>query len=139
MNVTQWYCTFNSVVLHMFKSTIIGFIYYQYTKISHTNQTTDVKLKCLNNKFPFYSIVFSFTYLGRKKISPTSHGKDKFNRGNCKLIKDTNRNIAYGCAIVSILAFKRRDLFPSKVKQNFINVSRGAKQKMKASNITWNL
>ena len=85
---------------------VIGFIYYQYTKISHTNQTTDVKLKYLNNKFPFYSIAFSFTYLGRKKISPTSHGKDKFNRGNCKLIKDTNKNIGYGYALVSILAFK---------------------------------
>ena len=49
----------------------------------------------------------------RTKLSKLSYGKNKFNEGNYKHIKEANRDVAYGYGIAAALSFKESSFFPS--------------------------
>ncbi|KAI8490282.1 hypothetical protein Bbelb_320200 [Branchiostoma belcheri] len=51
--------------------------------------------------------------LKRKKIKKETYGKDKFKDNNLQLIREANRDVAYGYGLSAVLEFRQSDMFPS--------------------------
>ncbi|XP_078591192.1 uncharacterized protein LOC144870649 [Branchiostoma floridae x Branchiostoma japonicum] len=51
--------------------------------------------------------------LKRKKVKQETYGKDKFKENNLQLIREANRDVAYGYGLCAVLEFEDSDHFPS--------------------------
>ena len=62
-------------------------------------------------------MIFCISFFqGRKKITPRSYGKDEFNEGNYTLIKEANRDVAYGYGIAAVLSFRQSSFSSSQIE-----------------------
>ena len=94
------------------------FHYYHITMIYHTNQMTDVKQKCLNNKFTFFHCILIHIFR-QEKMTPRSYGKDKFCQGNYKLVESFHFLSAVG-PIFKFLYFLSHLFAPGPSKRGFM-------------------
>ncbi|XP_066290643.1 uncharacterized protein [Branchiostoma lanceolatum] len=52
----------------------------------------------------------------RKKVKKETYGKDKFKENNLQLIREANRDVAYGYGLAAVLEFACSNLFPSEAE-----------------------